>query len=62
MAEPVAANESRVTYSIEFDKSIVKHGLGFGLPTFMISMVARTDMKKYLQKLKGILEEQAMSN
>jgi predicted nucleic-acid-binding protein len=53
----VNANETTFNYTIEFDKSIVKHGLGFNLPTFLVTFVANTDMKKYLAKLKSILEK-----
>jgi hypothetical protein len=53
-----AINESecRVTYNIEFDKNIVKHGLGFGLPGVIIDLVANRDLKKYLKKLKTLIE------
>ncbi len=54
--ESVSQNETRVLYSIEFDKGIVKHGLGFALPDFIINLAAKADMKKYLSKLKSIME------
>lgn len=54
--ETVSENETKVIYSIEFDKSIVKKGLGFNLPAFIIELVANTDMKKYLKKLKSVIE------
>ncbi len=55
----VAIDEQSCTfiYEIHFDKNIVKHGLGFGLPIFLIGMVAHKDMKKYLAKLKAVMEE-----
>jgi len=56
--ESISENESKVTYTIEFDNSIVKHGLGIGLPKFIIDMVTKSDMKKYLKKLKAVLESQ----
>ena len=55
--EAISQNESRVIYSITFDKSIAKHGLGFSLPSFIIKWAANNDMKKYLAKLKTILEK-----
>jgi mRNA-degrading endonuclease HigB of HigAB toxin-antitoxin module len=54
--EAVSPNETRVLYHITFDKKIVKQGLGFNLPTFIIYLVAKTDMKKYLTKLKSVIE------
>jgi len=51
-----AAHETNVVYTLEFDPSIVKFALGFGLPAFLISFKAKGDMKKYLFKLKSILE------
>lgn len=51
-----AARETLVLYTIEFDPSIVKFALGFGLPAFLISFKAKGDMKKYLSKLKTLLE------
>jgi hypothetical protein len=54
--EQILQNESRVLYSVEFDKSIVRHGLGFPLPTFLVAIVANCDLKKYLNKLKAIFE------
>lgn len=53
----ISANETQFKYSIIFDKNIVKHGLGFSLPSFIIKMAAQSDMKKYLKKLKEILEK-----
>lgn len=53
----LSAHETQFIYSIIFDKNIVKHGLGFSLPTFIIKMAAQSDMKKYLKKLKEILEK-----
>jgi hypothetical protein len=54
--EPISPNETTVIYSIEFDKSIVKHGLGFTLPTFIVNFVTKRDMKKYLSQLKTVIE------
>ncbi|WP_435354943.1 hypothetical protein [Emticicia sp. SJ17W-69] len=55
--EFISPMQTNVNYSIEFDKSIVKHGIGFTLPTFIINWVTKTDMKKYLVKLKSVIEE-----
>jgi hypothetical protein len=45
-----------VTYRLQFDPAVVKHGLGFGLPRFMVHFYTKSTMKKYLAALKGILE------
>lgn len=55
--EFISPSQTNVTYHIEFDKRIVKHGLGFTLPTFIINWVTKTDMKKYLLNLKSVIEE-----
>lgn len=52
----ISSQKTRVTYTLEFDSSIVKYALGFSLPVFLISFIAKYDMKKYLRKLKAILE------
>lgn len=54
--EDIDDHSCRFIYEICFDQSIVKHGLGFSLPAFLIRMVAQADMKKYLNKLKEVLE------
>lgn len=54
--ETLSADMTKVTYSLKFSKNIVKRGLGFNLPNFIIRMAAQSDMKKYLAKLKTILE------
>jgi hypothetical protein len=53
---PVLQNQTKLTYTVEFDKNIVKYGTGFALPEFIIHFVARRDMKKYLARLKQVLE------
>ena len=55
--ENVSENTCKVLYTISFDKNIVKHGLGFNLPTFLINAVVKRDMTKYLSELKRILEQ-----
>jgi hypothetical protein len=52
----VAPGITTVTYTISFDKGIVKKGIGFNLPALVIRYVTHTDMVKYLRKLKAILE------
>ena len=52
----VSSNTTEVVYSLSFDKSIVKFALGFSLPKFIISLKAKSDMKKYLRQLKIKLE------
>lgn len=47
---------TRLTYELVFDTSIVKFALGFWLPPFLIAAKARSDMKKYMQQLKTIIE------
>jgi hypothetical protein len=56
--EPLPGGRTRVTYRIEFDPAVVKHGLGFALPRFVVHFYTKTTMKKYLAVLKGILEGQ----
>ncbi|MCC2548647.1 hypothetical protein LJY25_19520 [Hymenobacter sp. BT175] len=51
-----AQNKTALTYSVEFDKAIVKHGLGFPLPSIIIKYAAKSDLSKYLTTLKSILE------
>jgi len=48
--------ETRITYSLKFDKAIVKHGIGINLPRFLVNYVTNSSMKKYLKKLKTVLE------
>ncbi len=55
--EPAANNGTKVTYQLEFDAAIVKYGLGFGLPRFIVSAYTKATMKKYLSSLKRILEQ-----
>jgi uncharacterized membrane protein len=54
--EPLSGDRTRVTYRLQFDPAVVKHGLGFGLPRFMVHFYTKSTMKKYLAALKGILE------
>jgi hypothetical protein len=49
---------TRFTYLISFDAAIVKFGLGFQLPRFLVMFYTRKTMGRYLAKLKTILESQ----
>lgn len=53
----ISNNTTEIIYSITFDIEIVKYALGFTLPKFIVSWKASSDMKKYLLKLKTILEK-----
>jgi uncharacterized membrane protein len=55
--EPLPGSGTRVTYRLQFDPAVVKHGLGFGLPRFVVRFYTKATMKKYLAVLKGILEK-----
>jgi hypothetical protein len=55
--ENISQRETRFIYQIEFDKAIVKHALGFNLPSILVRLAARGDMNKYLKKLKTIIEQ-----
>lgn len=52
----VSGNSTEVIYTLDFDVDIVKFALGFGLPKFIVSIKANSDMKKYLRQLKNHLE------
>jgi hypothetical protein len=54
--EPLPGNRTRVVYRLQFDPAVVKHGLGFGLPRFVVQFYTKATMKKYLAALKNILE------
>ena len=56
--EPLPGNRTRVTYRIQFDIAVVRHGLGFSLPAFFVKLYTRITMKKYLAVLKKKLEQQ----
>lgn len=53
----IGENETEIQYHLTFDLEIVKYALGFSLPKWLIQWKAKSDMKKYLRKLKSILEE-----
>lgn len=54
--EKAPNNTTKITYKVEFDVAIVKHGLGFMLPVFIVKYYTQITMNKYLNKLKHILE------
>jgi uncharacterized membrane protein len=55
--ESLPGDRTRVTYRLQFDPGVVKYGLGFALPRFVVQFYTKATMKKYLAALKGILEE-----
>ncbi len=52
----VSDNTTEIAYTLDFDNEIVNFALGFSLPKFIISIKAKSDMKKYLRQLKTKLE------
>jgi hypothetical protein len=52
----VSANQTEMIYTLDFDLDIVRFALGFGLPKFIVSFKANSDLKKYLRQLKMVLE------
>lgn len=54
----VSSHITAINYVLSFDKELVRFALGFCLPQFIISMKAKSDMKKYLRQLKANLESQ----
>ncbi len=55
--EAINGSSCRITYRYQVDTGIVKHGLGFSLPTFLVYMYTNIEMKMYLKALKKILEK-----
>lgn len=55
--ESLPDGTTKVTYSIAFDTQIVRYGIGFGLPAFILSFYTKQTMKKYLKVLKRTLEK-----
>ena len=58
LVKVLSDNTTEITYTLDFDKDIVKYALGFSLPKFIISVKANSDMKKYLRQLKEKLENE----
>lgn len=54
--QAISDNTIEIIYMLEFDFNLVKYALGFALPKFIVSLKAKSDMKKYLNRLKTILE------
>jgi hypothetical protein len=55
--EATANNNTKLTYQLQFDKDIVKYGLGFQLPKILVCFYTRQTMKSYLAVLKKIVEQ-----
>lgn len=49
-------NVVEITYRLEFSSSLAVHGLGFPIPAFIISIVTKQAMKKYMKLLKNKIE------
>jgi hypothetical protein len=47
---------TRIVYTVEFEKNIIKHGMSVVPPSFMVEMFLTTTIKKYLQQLKQRVE------
>lgn len=56
IVEPINESKCRISYRIQFDIDIVKHGLGMALPKFFVSFYTKQTMKKYMNQLKKKLE------
>ncbi|QNF34759.1 hypothetical protein HUW51_19235 [Adhaeribacter swui] len=56
VVEPLPNKAIKVTYQLQFDQSIVKHGLGFQLPKILVKFYTLVTMKKYLRVLRKNLE------
>lgn len=54
--QPASDTSATFTYRLQFDLGIVKHGLGFSLPSFLVNFYTSVTMKKYLKQLKKTLE------
>ena len=55
--EALSGNATRITYQLAFDIGVVKHGLGFQLPAFLLKYYTTLTLNKYLRNLKQILEQ-----
>lgn len=47
---------TEVVYTLAFDTAIVKEALGFALPRYIVALKAGHDLKRYLRRLKAVLE------
>lgn len=56
----LTANTTEFSYQLIFDPSIACHGLGFKIPTFIISLVTRRTMRKYMKLLKARIEDELL--
>lgn len=55
--ETIDNNNTKVSYELEFDPAIVKFGIGFQLPHFLLNYYTKSVMKDYLAVLKKNLEK-----
>ncbi len=59
--EQFSGNQTKVIYRLQFNLNIVKYGLGFRLPAFLVKFYTRQTMKKYLAELKQVIEKRKHS-
>ena len=52
----LSENVTEFSYELLFNASLVKHGLGFRIPNFIVEMVTKRSMKKYMKVLKNRME------
>ncbi|MGG9964195.1 hypothetical protein [Ferruginibacter sp. SUN106] len=55
---PLTENNTLITYRLQFDTAIVKHGLGFALPHFLVRIYTQQTMKQYLRVLKNSIAKE----
>lgn len=56
--EALSSDITKVTYRLQFDMAVVKFGLGFSLPKFIVHIYTKQTMKKYLGVLKQLVEKE----
>lgn len=52
----ISPQQTLVSYHLRFNPEIVRYALGFNLPGVIIRCVTHLSMRKYLKKLKQLLE------
>jgi hypothetical protein len=52
----INASATRVHYTVAFERNIIKKGIPFVPPSFLVSLFLKATMKKYLRNLKKQLE------
>lgn len=55
--QAIDASTTKVLYTVEFERNIIKHGMSVVPPSFMIDLFLTATIKKYLQQLKDKLEQ-----